>query len=83
MWRPTPLVRLADQEMISAGRLASLVKPGGFWFQWRLGAAIGRSDKHFYSYTETENIKHFGERVISKRTVRMLAGRVVATGNSA
>ena len=61
------------------------------WLFWRClgavdfsgdwGTAIGRSDIQFSRYTETENIKHFEERVVCKCTVRMLTGWIVATGH--
>lgn len=41
--------------------------------------SIGESDRLFYYYTQTDNIQHFEQRVVSVYTMRNLAEIVVAT----
>lgn len=41
--------------------------------------AIGGRDGQVCCYTQTENIKHFAERVVNECTVRMLSGCAIAS----
>jgi hypothetical protein len=49
---------------------------GSYW------AAIGRRDRLFGFYIQTENIKHFEHRAVSQCTVRMPSGWVIAPRHS-
>ena len=65
--------------MISARERACLKRCGGSLLQHRQEKYKRWSDRHFCSYTQTENIEHFRQCVVRDRTVPMLVGWVAAT----
>jgi hypothetical protein len=59
------LIVTTDHEIIPAGVAVGV----SLAVRWTAGyRAIGKSGRHFYCYTQTENIKHFDLRVMSECT---------------